>query len=136
MTPAMHPKPAHPFADLIGMAMQRPEAGRSVATLTVRSDHLNPNGVLHGAITYAMADTGMGAALFSTLDAGDACATIDIHITYFRPVAEGSTVICSTELVNRGRSVAHLFSRITGDDGKLVAQASGNYAIFPRRPPA
>ena len=74
----------------------------------------------------------MGAALYSTLDAGYACATIDISISYFRPVAEG-LLLCQTVLENKGRTVAHLTARITQND-KLVAQASGNFAIMTTPP--
>jgi acyl-CoA thioesterase len=75
-----------------------------------------------------MADTGMGAALYSVLDAGYACATIDISISYFRPVVDGQ-LLCQTVVENKGRTVAHLTARITQND-KLVAQASGNFAII------
>ena len=74
----------------------------------------------------------MGAALYSALDAGYACATIDISISYFRPVAQGQ-LLCETVLDNKGRTIAHLTARITQND-KLVAQASGNFAIMSTPP--
>jgi acyl-CoA thioesterase len=122
----------HPFADLIGLTLEHQGDGSSTLMLSVDGRHLNPHGVVHGAVIYAMADTGMGAALYSTLDAGYACATIDISITYFRPVIEGH-LLCQTILDNKGRTVAHLTARITQND-KLIAQASGNFAIMPTPP--
>jgi acyl-CoA thioesterase len=122
----------HPFADLIGLTLEHQGDGISTLMLPVDGRHLNPHGVVHGAVIYAMADTGMGAALYSTLDAGYACATIDISITYFRPVIEGH-LLCQTILDNKGKSVAHLTARITQND-KLIAQASGNFAIMPMPP--
>jgi acyl-CoA thioesterase len=122
----------HPFADLIGLTLEHQGDGSSTLMLPVDGRHLNPHGVVHGAVIYAMADTGMGAALYSTLDAGYACATIDISITYFRPVIEGH-LLCQTILDNKGKSVAHLTARITQND-KLIAQASGNFAIMPTPP--
>ena len=118
----------HPFADLIGLTIEQQADGKSRLLLPVDGRHLNPHGVVHGAVIYAMADTGMGAALYSVLDAGYACATIDISISYFRPVVDGQ-LLCQTVLENKGRSVAHLTARITQND-KLVAQASGNFAII------
>lgn len=122
----------HPFADLIGLTLEHQGDGSSTLMLPVDGRHLNPHGVVHGAVIYAMADTGMGAALYSTLDAGYACATIDISITYFRPVIEGH-LLCQTILDNKGKSVAHLTARITQND-KLIAQASGNFTIMPTPP--
>ncbi len=118
----------HPFADLIGLTVEQQGDGKSTLLLPVDGRHLNPHGVVHGAVIYAMADTGMGAALYSVLDAGYACATIDISISYFRPVVDGQ-LLCQTVVENKGRTVAHLTARITQND-KLVAQASGNFAII------
>ena len=122
-------KPAHPFADLLGLQVRPPGNGSSEGRLTIAAPHLNPHGVAHGAVLYAMADTGMGAALYPTLGAGELCATIQITMHYFKPVASGSEVVCRTQLVNRGRRVAHLESRLAVGD-QLVATASGSYAIF------
>ncbi|MFI5445752.1 PaaI family thioesterase [Polaromonas sp. UC242_47] len=122
----------HPFAELIDLQAAETKAGASTLTLMVAPQHLNPHEVVHGAVLYAMADTGMGAALYPTLDAGEICATIEIKINYFKPVFQGQ-VVCKTELVNRGKTVANLESRLYVTQ-VLVAQANGNYAIFrPKR---
>ena len=122
---------AHPFADLVEFAVDAQAAGRSTLSLRVAAKHMNPHHVVHGAVLYAMADTGMGAALYPTLAAGEICATIEIKINYFKPVVDGR-VVCETELLNRGKSVANLESRLFVGE-TLVAQANGNYAIFKPR---
>ena len=125
----------HPFAEHIDLLVQEQRAGFSRLSLVVGTGHLNPHGVVHGAIAYAMADTGMGAALYPTLSAGQICATIEIKINYFKPIVSGR-LVCVTELVNRGKAVANLTAKIHVDD-KLVALANGNYAIFaPAKPGA
>jgi len=70
----------------------------------------------------------MGAALYPTLAKGQICATIEIKINYFKPITAGR-LVCVTELVNRGKTVANLESRVYVQE-LLVAQANGNYAIF------
>ncbi len=122
----------HPFADLIDLAVIPDGKGGSTATLVAEQKHMNPHGVVHGAVIYALADTGMGAALYPTLDAGQACATIEIKISYFRPVASGE-IQCTTQIDNKGRSIAHLTSRIE-QRGKLVALATGSFAILAAPP--
>lgn len=119
----------HPFADLIGLVMESGVDGSSRALLTVDpARHYNPQGVVHGAVIFAMADTGMGAALYPTLDAGHICATIEIKINYFA-AARGGELRCETRLLNRGKRVANLQSEIICD-GRTIAQANGNFAIF------
>ena len=122
----------HPFADLIDLAVTPDGKGGSTATLTAEPKHMNPPGVVHGAVIYALADTGMGAALYPTLDTGQACATIEIKISYFRPVTSGE-IRCTTLIDNKGRSIAHLTSRIE-QGGKLVALATGSFAILAAPP--
>jgi len=118
----------HPFADLLGLAVSEQREGYSTCVLTVAERHYNPHRVLHGAVLYALADTGMGAALYPTLDAGEICATVQITINYFKPVVSG-VVTCTTAVINRGKTVANMESRIYAGD-VLVASANGNYSIF------
>jgi len=127
----VHP---HPFADLIGLVVTARDDGRARTELTIAPGHLNPHGVVHGAVLFALADTGMGAALYPSLADGESCATIELKLNFFRPAAQG-TLVCDSTVVNRGRTIANLESRILLD-GKLVASANGNFAIFPRRPAA
>jgi acyl-coenzyme A thioesterase PaaI-like protein len=49
-------------------------------------------------------------------------------MNYFKPVVAG-VITCTTEVVNRGKNIAHLESRISVA-GALVATANGNYSIF------
>jgi acyl-CoA thioesterase len=121
----------HPFAELIALEVVEQAEGRSRCELEVTPDHLNPHGVVHGAVLFALADTGMGAALYPTLGSGESCATIEIKINFFRPAKTGR-LRCDTTVVNRGRTVANLESRVTLE-GVLLAVANGNYAVFPRR---
>jgi acyl-CoA thioesterase len=125
----------HPFADLLDMKVVEQRDGCGRMSLAVGPAHLNPHRVVHGAVLYALADTSMGLALYPSLAEGEICATIEIKINYFKPVHDG-VVDCVTQVLNRGRSVANLESRLFVGD-VLVAQANGNYAIFKpsRRPP-
>lgn len=116
------------FARVIGLEITETEPGFSRGEVTVRDELKNPNGVLHGSVAHAMADTGMGAALMTGLDEGHACATIEIKISYVRPVFEG-TLVCETAVINRGGSVAFLESEVR-NDGSIVATATGSFAIF------
>jgi acyl-CoA thioesterase len=118
----------HPFADLISLRVTEHRAGFSKCQIAIEDKHLNPHGVAHGAVLYALADTGMGAALYPTLSEGELCATIQITMNYFKPVASG-LVTCISEVISRGKSVAHIESRLFVNDA-LVGAANGNYSIF------
>lgn len=118
----------HPFADLVGLKIEELNDGSSKCTLIATEKLYNPHKVIHGAVLYSLADTGMGAALYPTLNAGEICATIEIKICYYKPVTSGM-ITCMTEVVNRGKAVANLESCIYSEN-ILVAKANGNYSIF------
>lgn len=123
--------PPHPFGDHIGLRFTDKAAGRSRCEIDVGADHLNPHGVVHGAVFFAMADTSMGAALYPLLGADESCATVELKVSFFRPVSSG-TVVCESTVVHRGRTLAHLESRLHLA-GALVASASGTFAVLGRR---
>jgi acyl-CoA thioesterase len=118
----------HPFADMIGLRFDEYGPDSSTCSLEVTEALLNPHHVAHGGVLYSMADTGMGAALYPSLSEGELCATIEIKIAYFKPVAKGR-IVCRTRTTHRGRRTAHLESEIFSGD-TLVAKATGSYAIF------
>lgn len=118
----------HPFAKLVGLNLLEQLPGRSLLSLSVRPEHFNPQEVVHGAVIYAMADTGMGAALYPLLVDGELCATVEIKISYFKYVVDGD-LECLSTVVNKGKSVCSLESEIR-QNGTLVAKASGTFSIF------
>lgn len=124
----------NPFAQLVGFSLRlgRRGSGACSAALEVRPALLNPNGVVHGGALFSMIDTVMGAALHTTLEPGENCATIEIKIHFLQPVGKG-TIRCRTRLVHRGRRIAVLEAHISAGR-QQVAQALGSFAIFAPRP--
>ncbi len=121
----------HPYGDLIGLKIDKQEIGFSKCSLEIVEQLYNPNKVVHGGVIFALADTGMGAALHPGLEKGEICATIEIKINYYHPVKSG-IITCISEVINRGRSVANMESKIYCED-LLVAKANGNFSIFEPR---
>lgn len=121
------------FSDLVGLEFTEVDPEYSRGELEVTDELRNPYGVLHGAALYAMADTGMGAAVSAGLDETQQCATIEVKISYFEPVESGR-VTCETSVLREGGSVVYLVSELShaGDaqaEGP-VAHATGSYAVF------
>jgi acyl-CoA thioesterase len=122
-----------PFFEHIGARIVESSAGSSLLALTIQPIHFNSTGVVHGGVPFTLADTGMGAALYPSLQAAEGCATIEIKINYFRPVT-GGELTCRSLLVYRGRSTANLESILSIGD-VVVSKANGTFAIFARKLP-
>jgi len=118
----------HKFGDLLGIEFTKFEKGYSQCVLQINENHFNPHKVVHGGVLYSMADTGMGAALYSLLERDELCATVEIKISYFKSVKEG-ILFCDTKVIHKGKTICALESEIMNDE-ILVAKASGTFSIF------
>lgn len=112
------------------MTIGNPSPGVGTATVQVSPALHNPNGVVHGAVLFAMVDTAMGAATMSALDAGLACASIEVHLRFLRAAATGRLSADAT-VVKAGRRVVQLDARVRDEAEELVATASGSFAVIP-----
>ena len=60
-----------PLASLLGIRRASMADGRARFDLTIRPDHMNPHGVVHGGVVYSLVDYAMGGALTSRLEPGE-----------------------------------------------------------------
>jgi acyl-CoA thioesterase len=111
--------------------MRIDEAGNGFAVVSLEpSDGLRQiYGRVHGGVVAALADSSMGAAVYSTLSNGEAFATIDLDVRYTYPVSS-ETLRCRAEVVRRGRRVAFARYTVTTGQAKVIAYGSGTYAIL------
>ena len=123
----------HPYGDLIGFEFTKLSKGYSQCVLQINENHFNPHKTVHGGVMYSMADTGMGGAIYSLLEKDESCATIEIKISYFKAVIEG-TLICDTRVIHRGKSFGVLESEILNGE-TLIAKAYGTFSIFKIKKP-
>jgi uncharacterized protein (TIGR00369 family) len=81
-----------------------------------------------------LADSAAGCAVQSTLEAGVAYTSIDINVTYLRPLTKDSGLIRATgRLTKPGRKVAYAMVEVTDRSGKLVAQATSSCLVMDNR---
>ena len=119
----------NPFGDLIGLKFIEVKDGFSLCTLTIDRKLLNPHGVLHGGVIYSLADTNMGAALYTAMEDDELCASIEVKINYFSSVSSGR-IICKSKLVHKQGKIAFLESEVYSEDGRLIAKATGTFYVF------
>ena len=116
------------YSRLIGLRVTASAGGRGACALDVEPKHHNSNGVAHGGVAYSLVDTAMGAALYSTLKDGGAAATVEIKISYFKPITTGP-VVAEARVVHRSLHLATIESDLS-HDGTLVAKALGTFRIL------
>ncbi|MEZ5239303.1 MAG: PaaI family thioesterase [Microthrixaceae bacterium] len=119
-----------PLRSFLGMEMSEAgEPGRASACLEVGDQHLNPNGMVHGAVLFALLDTAMGSAAMSVLPEGQYATSVDLQLRFVRP-ASGGRLVAEVEVLKQGRNVMHLEGRVTDGGERLVSTAAGTFTTF------
>lgn len=118
----------------IGMRMVTVDPGRVVVEVVPGERHANGNQIAHGGLVATMADSATGAAVSTTLDAGQRISTVDLQVDYHRPVSlRRGTLVATGEVRHRGRRLAHADCTIRAGD-RVVATARAVFAVFDRTP--
>ncbi|MEM9711151.1 MAG: PaaI family thioesterase [Actinomycetota bacterium] len=123
--PAMH----FALQDFLDFELHRGEGRGSARIAAVDERHVQPQGVVHGGVVFTLVDTAMGAAASSVLDDGRFCATSDLQIRYLRP-AFGGSLAATAEVVNAGSRLVTVEGRVTDGDDRLIATATGAFAVL------
>lgn len=117
-----------PFWSVLGMELTEVRKGWARVRVPFREGLTNSNGVLHGGVLFAAADSATGAALISLAPKGQTVATIELKISYLLPVA-GLDVFAEAEIIQKASRTAVAEVCVRDAAGRLVAKALGTYAI-------
>jgi uncharacterized protein (TIGR00369 family) len=122
--------PPPPMAAVFGFRILSLEPGRVVFCCEPDESTYNPIGTVHGGLACTLADTVTGCAVQSVLEPGSSYTTIDIAVSFLRPVTLASGMLRATGVVTRsGRRVAFATAEVQDADGRLVATATSSLLI-------
>jgi uncharacterized protein (TIGR00369 family) len=97
-------------------------------------DHAyNPIGTVHGGYAAALLDSACGCAVHSRLTALQAYTTLELKVSYHRPITKDTGLIRAEGIVlSFGRRVAFAEAKLTDGQGKLYASATSTLLVFDR----
>src|SRR5258708_5192864 len=117
--------PAPPIAQLLGMRAVEAEEGRAVVAVQPAEYHANQAGVAHGGLAAALLDGATWTALHTTMPANVFCTTLQMNISYLRPIPiDGRDVRAEARVIHRGRRTGAAEDAIHDASGKLCAHAT------------
>ena len=123
--------PVPPMARLLGFEAAHVEDGRVVFAGDTGEYLFNPQGTVHGGFAATLLDSAMGCAVHTTLAAGEPYTTLEIKVSYVRPVAAGVRVRAEGHVVHRGRRIATAEGRLVAErDGRLLAHGTTTCMIL------
>jgi uncharacterized protein (TIGR00369 family) len=121
---------------LLDMRLAAVEPGRVAFTVTTRPAFSNPQGTLHGGITATLLDSAMACAVLSQLPSGAGSTTVDLSVTYLRPVStDGCALRAEGAVVHLGRTIATARGEVRDERDRLIATAVTTCVLSPPEPP-
>jgi len=115
-----------PFAHLLGIELDELSNGIASLSLNVRKELTQNHGVVHGGAIASLIDTATAFAIISLLAPKERVTTVDLTISYLRPLTKGR-VTAVAKVRRAGRRLFVVSADITGEDGKLAATALSTY---------
>ncbi|WP_170454221.1 PaaI family thioesterase [Ruegeria arenilitoris] len=108
--------------------------GRARCHLTIRADHLNSQGILHGGIIAMLLDVACGntASAWFDRDEHPLVLTLSLNTSYVAAVRQGR-VTATGRATGGGRTLAYVTGELHGDDGTLIATAAGVFKRTTKR---
>jgi acyl-CoA thioesterase len=100
--------------------------GSCTLRASIHGQMLNGFNILHGGISYSLADS---ALAFASNSYGYKCVSIDTSISHLRPAVVGDTLIATAIERHRGKTVGIYEVNVTNQDGKNIALFKGTVHI-------
>jgi uncharacterized protein (TIGR00369 family) len=109
------------------------EPGRAVFA-GIPGDHAyNPIGMVHGGYAATLLDSACGCAVHSRLTATQAYTTLDLSVSYHKPITRDTGLLRAEGRVRSlGRRVGFAEASLTDSEGRLYATATSTLLIFDR----
>jgi len=121
-----------PIAELMRMRAVSAEIGTVTFTCDPDESMYNPIGTVHGGLVCTLLDTVLGCVTQTTLPLGQGYTSMDITVSYLRPVLKSSgTLTAVGRIVKPGSRAAFAEGTVHDASGKLVATATSTLLVFP-----
>ena len=122
-----------PIATTLGFALVEVDEGRAVFTATPQAMHYNPIGSVHGGFAATLLDSACGCAVHSTLRGDQGYTTLELKVSYLRPMTtETGPIRTEGAVISVGRRAAFAEARIIDANGRVYATATSTLLVFDR----
>jgi len=115
-----------PFARLLGLRLDAIEPGCATMSLEIRDELKQNAGIVHGGVVASLIDSATAFAIVPLLAEGERTTTVDLTISYLRPLVSGRAS-ATARVVREGGRIVVLSAEAFDDEGNLVATALSTY---------
>ena len=104
--------------------------GTAELAMDLRPHHFNPQGIVHGGVIAAIADTSIGLALRSMLRPGLTHRTAQLNV-HFLSKGEGKKIIGRGRSLHLGQRMGYGEAEVSDAEGRLLARAGATFIVLP-----
>ncbi|MGH9736278.1 MAG: PaaI family thioesterase [Candidatus Acidiferrales bacterium] len=117
-------------AKQFGFVLTKAETGHVIIEMPVDDRHKQTQGVVHGGVLAALADTAGGLATYMACPPGKRVATIEMKINYLEAVSNGR-VSAEARVVRLGAHIAVVDCDVRDETRRLVGKALMTFFVAP-----
>jgi uncharacterized protein (TIGR00369 family) len=126
--------PAPRISRTLDFILTEIEEGRAVFEGEPSAEHENPAGTVHGGYLATLLDSCMTCAAQSTARAGEFFTTVEIKVSFLRPVTPDIGVVrAEGRVIQKSRRTAFAEGRLTDVRGRLLAHATTTCMVMDQR---
>jgi uncharacterized protein (TIGR00369 family) len=115
-----------PFAKLLGIELEEIDIGIATLGFDVTPDLKQNHGVVHGGAIASLIDSATAFAIISLLPPDEHATTVDLTISYLRPLTSGRAH-ATAKVLRAGRRLIVVSAELSDDAGTLAATALSTY---------
>ena len=115
-----------PFAKLLKIELVTARLGSAVLRFPITENLRQINGVVHGGAIASLIDSATAFAIVPLVAIDEKFTTIDLSISYLRPLTQG-VALAEARVLRCGRRIISVAAEVKDDAGKLAATALSSY---------
>lgn len=115
-----------PYAELLGIELEHVGPGIATLGMPVRRELTQNHGVVHGGAVASLIDSAMAFAIIPLLAPKEKVTSVDLTISYLRPVTEGR-MRSTAKVVRAGRRLIVVSAEVFNNQESLTATALSTY---------
>jgi len=115
-----------PYAKFLGIELDNIGPGTATLSLRVREELKQNRGVVHGGAIASLIDSATAFAILTVIEPSESVTTIDLTISYLRPVTRGR-MTATAKVIRAGRRIIAVSAETRDNQQTLVATALTTY---------
>lgn len=119
------------FLDYIGCVVEKSDKERAILSISIRQEHLQHMGFIHGGVISTLADNTGWFVLEPYLNKEQTAMTQELTVNYLRP-GKGKILKAVGKLVKIGKNTAFVNVELFCDE-TLIATSSSHLAVLDLR---